>query len=206
MSAICHYLSEDISQKLLCVLVYCNSLLAGCARYLLSNFQKVWNNIARLIFRTSSAPMPHICFVFFASFLLSSGLNTYFFSLRSSLVCLSDPLHLYTPLQQLCSSANTLVLGNAIVLHKVQWSAVFLFLGSSCLEPTPCFIPSYHLCQFFQIFLENLFSKPFFQSCCPKVHVCVCVRERERVCVCARAHACMCIGIESLKSLLQIYV
>ncbi len=171
MSAIRHYLSEDITQKLLCVLDYCNSLLAGCARYLLSNFQNIWNNTARLIFRTSSAPMPHICFVFFTSFLLSGGLNTYFFSLRSSLVCLSDPLHLYTPLWQLCFSANTLVLGNAILLHKVQWSAVFLFLGSSCLEPTPCFIPSYHLSQFFQIFLENLFSKPFFQSCCRKVHI-----------------------------------
>ena len=78
MSAICHYLSEDVTPKLLCVLVYCNSLLAGCARYLLSNFQKVWNNTARLIFRTSSAPMSHICFIFFTSFLLSSGSNTYF--------------------------------------------------------------------------------------------------------------------------------
>ena len=41
ISAICHHLSEDVTKKLLCAFVlsrldYCNSLLAGCPKYLLS--------------------------------------------------------------------------------------------------------------------------------------------------------------------------
>ena len=68
ISAIRHYLSEDVTKKLLCAFVlsrlgYCNSLLAGCPKYLLSKLQKVQNNAARLIFRpTRSAhvtPMLH---------------------------------------------------------------------------------------------------------------------------------------------------
>ena len=55
-------------KKLLCVFVlsrldYCNLLLAGCPKYLLSKLQKVQNNDARLIFRTTRSahvtPMLH---------------------------------------------------------------------------------------------------------------------------------------------------
>ena len=55
-------------KKLLCVFVlsrldYCNLLLAGCPKYLLSKLQKVQNNAARLIFRTTRSahvtPMLH---------------------------------------------------------------------------------------------------------------------------------------------------
>ena len=55
-------------KKLLCAFVfsrlgYCNSLLAGCPKYLLSKLQKVQNNAARLIFRTTRSahvtPMLH---------------------------------------------------------------------------------------------------------------------------------------------------
>ena len=38
---------------------------------------------------------------------------------------------------------------NTILLNKIQWSALFLLPGSSYLEPTPCFCPSFCLCQFF---------------------------------------------------------
>ena len=64
---------------------------------------------------------------------------------------------------------------NAVVVYKHLWLLERIFMQAS-----------YHLSQFFQIFLENLFSKPFFQSCCPKVHVCVCVWERG--CTCTRMH------------------
>ena len=37
---------------------------------------------------------------------------------------------------------------NTILPNKVQWSALFLLPGSSYLEPTPCFCPSFYLCQF----------------------------------------------------------
>ena len=58
ISAIGHYLSEDVTKKLLCVFVlsrldYCNSLLVGCPKYLLTKLPKVQNNAARLIFRTT---------------------------------------------------------------------------------------------------------------------------------------------------------
>ena len=58
ISAIHHYLSEDVTKKPLCAFVlsrldYCNSLLAGCPKYLLSKFQNVQNNTVRLIFRTT---------------------------------------------------------------------------------------------------------------------------------------------------------
>ena len=38
---------------------------------------------------------------------------------------------------------------NTILLNKIQWSALFLLPGSSYLEPTPCFCPSFCLCQLF---------------------------------------------------------
>ena len=66
ISAIRHYLSEDVTKKkeekrrrkkvcafVLSRLDYCNSLLACCPKYLLSKLQKVQNNAARLIFRTT---------------------------------------------------------------------------------------------------------------------------------------------------------
>ena len=58
ISAVCHYLSEDVTRSLLCAFIlsrldYCNSFLAGCPKYLLSKLQKVQNNAARLIFRTT---------------------------------------------------------------------------------------------------------------------------------------------------------
>ena len=71
---------------------------------------------------------------------------------------------------------------NPILPNKVQWSA--LLPGSSCLEPTPCFCPSFYIYQFFQVFLENLslFKNPPFTPIAQRYKcVCVCVC----VCVCA---------------------
>ena len=56
ISAIRHYLSEDVTKNLLCAFIlsrldYCNSLLAGSSEYFLSKHQKVQNNAARLGFR-----------------------------------------------------------------------------------------------------------------------------------------------------------
>ena len=63
---------------------YCNSLLGGCPRYLLSKFQKVQNNAARLIFRTSRSAHVLLCFILFTGYLLSRGSNTncFCFALR----------------------------------------------------------------------------------------------------------------------------
>ena len=74
-------------------------------------------------------------------------------------------------------------------------------LGSYYQESTPCSCSSRYLCQFFEIFLENLslfdslFSNPIalmyeFVCVCACVCVCVCVC----VCTCVRAcmRACVC--------------
>ena len=53
-----HRQKHTHTKKLLCAFVlsrldYCNSVLEGCPKYLLSKLQKVQNNAARLIFRTT---------------------------------------------------------------------------------------------------------------------------------------------------------
>ena len=85
---------------------YGNSLLAGCPKYLLSKLQKVQNNAARLIFRTTRSahltPMLH----FFTGYLLSRASNTncLCFGLRSFFyqapIYSSELLHLNIPSRQ----------------------------------------------------------------------------------------------------------
>ena len=104
ISAIRHHLSEDVIKKLLCAFVlsrldYCNSLLAGCPKYLLSKLQKVQNNAARLIFRTRSAHVtPLLCFILFTGYLLSRGSNTnclcFALTLRSFLIRLPSTIQI----------------------------------------------------------------------------------------------------------------
>ena len=58
ISSIRHCLSEDATKTLVCSFLlsrldYCNSLLAGCPKHLVSRLQKVQNNADRLIFRRS---------------------------------------------------------------------------------------------------------------------------------------------------------
>ena len=57
-------------------------------------------------------------------------------------------------------------------------------------EPAPCFCPSFYLCQWFEIFLENLslLKKTFLQSHCPDIWLCVC-------CVCV--HSCCALNFEN---------
>ena len=77
---------------------------------------------------------------------------------------------------------------NTILPHTVQWSAFFLLPGSSYLEPAPCLCPSFCICQFFQIFLENLsLFKTLFFSPIALIHnsvhvVCACVCVHVRTC------------------------
>ena len=81
ISAIRHHLSEDVTKKLLCAFLlsrldYCNSLLAGCPKYLHSKLQKVQNNAARLISEQQDLPISLLCFILFTGYLLSRGSNT----------------------------------------------------------------------------------------------------------------------------------
>ena len=120
ISAIRHYLSEDVTKKLLCAFVlsrldYCNLLLAGCPKYLLSKLQKVQNNAARLISRTTRSahvtPMLHFLHLLSIEQRIQYKLSLLCFKVIShqAPIYLSELLHLYTPSRQLRSSAGTRV-------------------------------------------------------------------------------------------------
>ena len=94
---------------------YCNSLLAGCPKYLLSKLRKVQNTAARLVFRTSRSA--HVTPMFHSLHWLPIEQRIEY---KMSLFCLkiispqapiylSELLHLYTPSRQLRSSADTRV-------------------------------------------------------------------------------------------------
>ena len=118
ISAIRHYLSEDVTKKLLCAFVlsrldYCNSFLADCPKYLLSKLQKVHSNAARLVFRTTRSA--HVTSMLHSLRWLSIEQRIEY---KLSLICfkiishqapiyLSELLHLYTPSQQLRCSTDT---------------------------------------------------------------------------------------------------
>ena len=102
-------------KKLLCVFVlsrldYCNSLLAGCPKYLLSKLQKVQNNAARLIFRTTRSahvtPMLHSLHWLPIEQRIEYKLSLLCFKIISHKTPIYL-LHLYTPSRQLRSSTGT---------------------------------------------------------------------------------------------------
>jgi hypothetical protein len=94
---------------------YCNSLLAGCPKYLLSKLQKVQNNAARLILRIPRSahvtPSLHSLHWLPVDSRIEYKLSLLCFKIISDQapVYLSDLLHLYTPSRQLRSSADTRV-------------------------------------------------------------------------------------------------
>ena len=109
-----------MSPKNVCAFVlsrldYCNSLLAGCPKYLLSKLPKVQNNAARLIFRTTrSAHVTHLLHSLHwlpIEQRIEYKLSLLCFKIIShqAPIYLSEVLHLYTPSRQLCSSTDTRV-------------------------------------------------------------------------------------------------
>ena len=153
-------MSEDVTKKLLCAFVlsrldYCNSLLAGCPKYLLSELPKVLNNAARLIFRTTRfahvTPMLHCLRWLPIEQRIEYKLSLLRFKIISNQapIYLSELLHLYTLSRQLRSSTDPRVFRIPSFRNKVLWSALFLLPGSSYLEPAPCFCPPFYLCQLF---------------------------------------------------------
>ena len=120
ISAIRHYLSEDVTRKLLCVFVlsrldYFSSLLAGCPKCLLSKLQKAQNNAARLIFITTRSahvtPLLHSLHWLPTEQRIEYKLSLLCFKIVShqAPIYLSELLHLYTPSLQLRSSTDTRV-------------------------------------------------------------------------------------------------
>ena len=107
--------------------------------------------------------------------------------------------------QQLTASSKGQLMTTSLLLGLVNiW-----WINGLCAyyqESTPCSCSSRCLCQFFQIFLENLslfnslFSNPIalmYEFVCVCACVCVCVRACVCVCVCVCAcvHACVCVCV-----------
>ena len=87
--------------------------MAGCPKYLLSKLQKVQNNAARLIFRTTRSahvtPMLHSLHWLPTEQRIEYKLSLLCFKIIShqAPIYLSELLHLYTPSRQLRSSEDT---------------------------------------------------------------------------------------------------
>ena len=107
-------------KKLLCAFVlsrldYCNSLLSGCPKYLLSKLKKIQNSATRLIFRTTTSahvtPMLHSLHWLPIEQGIEYKLSLLCFNVIShqAFTYLSELLHLYTPSRQLRSSTDTRV-------------------------------------------------------------------------------------------------
>ena len=93
----------------------------------------------------------------------------------------SSPLHSFSAAPFFCRHPSV---QKTILSHKVKWSALFLLPSSNNMEQASRFYPSRILCQFLQIFPENLslfenffFSPPALGYLCVSrcVFVCVCV-------------------------------
>jgi len=121
ISSVRHLLSEEATKTLVCSFIlsrldYCNSLLAGCPKTLLSRLQKVQNNAARLIFRCSRSthvtPLLHSLHWLPVDRRIDYKLSLLTFKSfnNQAPAYLSDLLHVYTPSRQLRSSADTRLL------------------------------------------------------------------------------------------------
>ena len=121
IASIRHILSVDATKTLLCAFVlsrldYCNALLAGSPLSIIQKLQKVQNNAARLIFRSSRSA--HVTPLFASLHWLTVEKRIHY---KIALFCfkalnntspsyISDLLRVYTPSRQLRSAADTRIL------------------------------------------------------------------------------------------------
>ena len=115
ISSIRHLLTTDATKTLVCAFVlsridYCNSLLAGLPKYQLDRLQKIQNNAARLILRSSrfesASPLLHSLHWLSISNRIEYKLSSLAFSALTGTgpVYLSELLNVYTPSRELRSS------------------------------------------------------------------------------------------------------
>ena len=117
ISSIRHLFSTDATKTLVCALVlsridYCNSLLAGLPKYQLDRLQKIQNNAARLIFRSSRSEHASSLLYSLHWLSISNRIDYKLSSLAFSVVTgtgpayLSELLNIYTPSRELRSSSD----------------------------------------------------------------------------------------------------
>jgi hypothetical protein len=118
ISTIRHYLSTDATKTLICAFVlsridYCNSLLAGIQKYMLDRLQKIQNNAARLVFKSSKydhvSPLLHSLHWLPITQRIDYKLCSMCFAVISSTgpEYLSELLNIYIPSRQLRSASDT---------------------------------------------------------------------------------------------------
>ena len=139
ISSVRHYLSEDATHTLVRTLIlskldYCNSLLAGCPKYLLSDLQKVQNSAARLIFKAKRTehvtPLLDSLHWLPVEKRIEYKLSLLCFkciTMKSAPVYLSDLLQLYTPSRDLRSSADARLLRRPFARTKSFGERAFCY-------------------------------------------------------------------------------
>ena len=167
-----HYLSEDATKTLICTFVlsrldYCNALLSDSQN--LDRLQKVQNNAARLIYRSSK--FNHVTPLLYTLHWLPIEKKRIDFKLAS--LCfkspngsaptyLSDLLHLYTPSRQLRSSADTRVFRIPSFRTKSSGQRSFSYQAPTTWNKLPASIRYASSVSSFKSSLKTfLFSKTF---------------------------------------------
>ena len=155
-STIQHYLTDDATKTLVVSLVlsridYCNSLLVGLPQSLVGKLQRVQNSTARLI--VSALPHVHITPILrhlhwlpVRAWISCKTACLCFNAITSStLACLSDLLHLYSPSRSLRSSADTRLLKIPLYKCKTKDDRAFSYFGPSVWNSLPLHIRNLQL-------------------------------------------------------------
>ena len=140
ISSVRSFLSVDATKTLVCAFVlsridYCNSLLAGLPKYQLDRLQRIQNNAARLILRSSKSehvtPLLRSLHWLPVSDRIDYKVSSLAFSAinDSGPTYLSELLHLYTPSRELRSSSDTRQLRIPHTRTKTNGQRTFSYQG-----------------------------------------------------------------------------
>ena len=163
----------DATKTLLCAFVltrldYCNSLLAGCPKYILDKLQKVQNSAARLVFRAKKRD--HVTPLLRALHWLpiearveyKLSLHCHNFFQGACPAYFSNMLTAYTPSRSLRSSADQFTLITPKVQMKTTGERSFAFCGPTIWNSLPCNIRSIQSTPSFKRALKtHLFKKHY---------------------------------------------
>ena len=148
ISSVRHLLSAEATTTLVCAFVfskldYCNSLLAGLPKHLIHRLQRIQNNAARLVCRSSK--FEHVSPLLRSLHWLpiSNRIDYKISSLTYSAVCstgpeyLSELVQVYTPSRSLRSSSDTRLLRIPTVRTKSYGQRSFSFQAPTVWNTLP---------------------------------------------------------------------
>ena len=145
ISSVRHLLSAEATTTLVCAFIfskldYCNSLLASLPKHLIHKLQRIQNNAACLVCKSSK--FEHVSPLFHSLHWLpiSDRIDYKISSLTHSAICgtgpeyLSELVQIYTPSRPLHSSSDTRLLCIPYVRTKNLRTTTFLLPGSYNME------------------------------------------------------------------------